>query len=91
MSLSTKVALVANKITLRAAERSTNAKLTELEEKGYKIVSIQTSAHPVPDDIDKSTLRLLWLSVVTYLVDESKTINKDSERIIVYETKEPQK
>lgn len=68
----TKVALVANKVTLKAAERSTNAKLTELEEKGCTIKSITTSAFPVPDDETPDTLRLLWLSVITYEIEETK-------------------
>lgn len=84
--LATKVAIVANKVTLRAAERSTNAKITELEEKGHKILSVQTSAHPVPDDTDKTMLKLLWLSVITYQIEDySKSVEK-AERIVVYET-----
>jgi len=84
----TKIAMVANKVTLRAAERSTNAKITELEEKGYKIESVQTSAHPVPDEENPNTLRLLWLSLITYKVEEERTkplsdvINKDKIVII---------
>lgn len=69
----TKIAMVANKVTLRAAERSTNAKLAELEDKGYRIESIQTSAHPVPDEENPNTLRLLWLSLITYKVEEDRT------------------
>lgn len=85
MIFSTRVALVANKITLRAAERSTNAKITELEEKGHTIVLVNTAAYPVPDDTDPRASKLLWLSVITYRVDESKLKPERADRVVVYE------
>lgn len=97
MKVLTKVALVANKVTLKAAERSTNAKLSELEEKGCKVKSITSSAFPVPDDENPNQLRLLWLSVITYEIDEKswnpQTISANPSYakkapIIVYEENE---
>ena len=94
MPVYTKIALVANKMTLRAAERSTNAKLSELEERGYKILNVQTSAHPVPSDEDQNTLRLLWLSLITYQVEETKpksfsdATGKSEKKIVIIDEEE---
>lgn len=60
------VALVANKNTLKSAEHSTNVKLEQLEKEGHEIIEIKTSAFPVIDNIDKTQIKLLWLSTITY-------------------------
>lgn len=68
--MSINVALVANKNTLKAAEHSTNIKLQQLEKEGNRIVEVKTSAFPVVDAIDKTQIKLLWLSTITYEKNE---------------------
>lgn len=66
----TQIALVSNKNSLKAFERSTNAKIAQLESAGHEIIyeAIRSYPNPIPE---KGEIKLLWLAIIPYKVKES--------------------